>query len=451
MKLIVFFVGLCFVACTAFAQQKEQRVALVIGNSTYKSSPLKNPANDALDISLKLKNLNFEVITKINLTTKQIGGALREFKGKLSPGAVALFFYAGHGLQIKGENYFPTVDADISAEEDVPNQSLSTKQLMSVLEDSKTRLNLVFLDACRDNPYARSFRNAGGGLAKLDAPSGTLISFATRPGSVASDGAGKNGLYTENLLKIMDLKNMPIEQALKQVVKNVKTSSNGRQEPWMEGSIEGDFYFITEQDTSLTSTGRPPASSQTTTLETALDSDSLFWAEVKANPSKEYLNAYLLKFPKGRYIELAKIELNFFEPIEKQLAVDPKPPQPSTAQSLSLNLLSSTPNLVKVQNEGSWTYQSFSGASPFAGGSLRLKDGKLQIFAGNLNPCWTSPLPAEVERNLTEMVITVQPKLRGCLPTRFRLKIDGSGGVREEFIKDEWIPDGKDRLLTAIR
>jgi uncharacterized caspase-like protein len=448
MKLIVFLVGLCFVACTAFAQQKEQRVALVIGNSAYKSSPLKNPANDALDISLKLKNLNFEVITKINLTTKQIGGALREFKGKLSPGAVALFFYAGHGLQIKGENYFPTVDADISAEEDVPNQSLSTKQLMNVLEDSKTRLNLVFLDACRDNPYARSFRNAGGGLAKLDAPSGTLISFATRPGSVASDGAGKNGLYTENLLKIMDLKNMPIEQALKQVVKNVKTSSNGRQEPWMEGSIEGDFYFITEQDTSVTSIGKPPAPSQTTTLETAQDGDSLFWAEVKSNASKEYLNAYLLKFPKGRYIELAKIELKKSEPIEKQPTINPKPPQISAAQSPSLNLASPNPNLIQTQNEGSWVY-NIDGAS--SSGNMRLKDGQLQIFAQGVNSCLSRPLPAEVERNLIEMIITVQPKLGGCFPTRFRLKIDGSGGVREEFIKDEWISDGRNRLLTAIR
>lgn len=225
------------------SQAVERRVALVIGNSNYVSSALKNPANDAKDISDKLKKLNFEVIIRVNLTSKQIGSTLREFKSKLTPGSVALVFYAGHGLQIKGENYLPTVDAEIFTEEDVQNQSLSTKQIMNVLDDSKTRLNLVFLDACRDNPFARGFRSGAGGLAKVDAPSGTLFSFATRPGSVASDGKGRNGLYTESLLKVMELVNIPIEQALKQVVRNVKRESNGKQEPWSEGSIEGDFYF----------------------------------------------------------------------------------------------------------------------------------------------------------------------------------------------------------------
>jgi uncharacterized caspase-like protein len=167
----------------------EKRIALVIGNGAYTNSPLKNPVNDAKDIAAKLRKLGFEVVERHNLTTKQIGRTLSEFRSKLEPGAVALVFYAGHGIQIKGENYLPAVDADISAEEDVANQSLAVRQIMDVLEDSKTRLNLVFLDACRNNPYARSFRSAAGdGLARITAPSGTLISYATRPGSVAEDG-----------------------------------------------------------------------------------------------------------------------------------------------------------------------------------------------------------------------------------------------------------------------
>lgn len=231
-----------------------KRVALVIGNGAYSNSPLNNPVNDAKDIAAKLRDLGFEVIERKNLTTRQIGGTLREFRSKLAPGAVALVFYAGHGLQIKGDNYLPAVDADINSEEDVPNQSLSVKQIMDVLDESKSRLNLVFLDACRNNPYARSFRSAGSGLARVSAPSGTLISYATKPGSVAADGSGRNGLYTSKLLAQMN-SNLQIEQALKRIVTEVKKASNGKQEPWMEGSIEGDFCFGGCGDSSGGNTG----------------------------------------------------------------------------------------------------------------------------------------------------------------------------------------------------
>jgi len=289
-----------------------KRVALVMGNADYKGMPLQNPVNDAKDMAAALKTLGFDVILRTNITSRQIGAALREFRAKLSPGGVALFFYAGHGLQIKGENYLPAVDAEIGGEEDVPNQSLSIRQIMNVLEDSKTRLNLVFLDACRDNPYARSFRSSAGGLAKLDAPSGTLISFATRPGSVASDGSGKNGLYTENLLKIMKLPDLPIEQALKQVVSNVKRISNGKQEPWMEGSIEGDFYFLQSGDTGKVVNNKtaPEISNQ--------DADLALWNEVKASDSRDYLEAYLSQYPKGKYVALAKIELKRLTDVDKE-------------------------------------------------------------------------------------------------------------------------------------
>ena len=235
--------GLCFATSFTYAQQKEQRIALVIGNSAYKVSPLKNPVNDARDMANSLRGYGFSVIERNNLTVKQIGSTLREFRSRLTAGSVALVFYAGHGIQIKGENYLPAVDADIVGEEDVPNQSLSTRQIMDVLSDAKSRMNLVFLDACRDNPFARSFRSSSRGLGRENAPSGTLISFATRPGSTAADGDGRNGLYTSVLLQQIKNTDQPIEQVLKRVVTGVKTASKGQQEPWMEGSIEGDFCF----------------------------------------------------------------------------------------------------------------------------------------------------------------------------------------------------------------
>jgi len=278
-----------------------KRVALVIGNSKYINSPLKNPVNDSKDIAAKLRKLGFVVVERNNLTAKQIGGTLREFRSKLEPGAIALVFYAGHGLQIKGDNYLPAVDADINSEEDVQNQSLAVKQIMDVLDESKSRLNLVFLDACRNNPYARSFRSSERGLARVNAPSGTLISYATKPGSVAADGDGRNGLYTSKLLAQMD-SNIQIEQALKRVVTAVKTASNGKQEPWMEGSIEGDFCFG-----GCVTGGQPISDVQP--AQSGPDAETEAWSIVKETTNAEVVSGFLQEYPKGKYASPARLKL----------------------------------------------------------------------------------------------------------------------------------------------
>jgi hypothetical protein len=288
----------------AHAQAQETRVALVIGNSNYKNAPLKNPVNDARDMAAKLRGLGFTVIERNNLVVKQIGSTLREFRSKLTPGSVALVYYAGHGLQIKGDNYFPTVDADITGEEDVPNQSLAMKQIIDVLGDAKTRLNLVFLDACRDNPYSRSFRSSSKGLSKENAPSGTLISFATRPGSVAADGVGRNGLYTGALLEAMDNKGQPIEQVLKRVVTSVKAESKNQQEPWMEGSIEGDFCF----------------GSCVNVAQTNVSDDKAFWDSVKDSRNRAELMQYLRKFPNGLFYEEATKRIKSIDQLSQSVA-----------------------------------------------------------------------------------------------------------------------------------
>jgi Caspase domain len=276
-----------------------KRVALVIGNSAYTNSPLKNPVNDAKDIAAKLRGLGFDVVERSNLKIKQIGGTLREFRSKLAPGAVALVFYAGHGLQIKGDNYLPAVDADINSEEDVHNQSLALKQIMDVLDESKSRLNLVFLDACRNNPYASSFRSAGKGLARVSAPSGTLVSYATKPGSVAADGTGRNGLYTSKLLAQMDSRQQ-IELSLKRVVTEVKAASKGKQEPWMEGSIEGDYCFG-----GCAESGGLQIESPSSVTSVKDDSEDALWAEVQKGNSKDDYDAYLTQYPNGPHAALA--------------------------------------------------------------------------------------------------------------------------------------------------
>lgn len=231
-------------ALSVFGHAQAARLALVIGNAAYAEAPLKNPVNDARAIEAKLQSLGFAVHKVENLRRDQIGRTLSGFASRIKPGDDVVVFYAGHGLQVKGVNYLPAVDAQIGSEDDVPLNSLNLNALLDRLDDAKAGVKLLLLDACRNNPYARSFRSGARGLARVsDAPSGTLMHFATRPGSVAADGVGSNGLYTAHLLRWIDQPGLPVEQMFKRVAAAVRQASNGEQEPWAEGSLQGDFYF----------------------------------------------------------------------------------------------------------------------------------------------------------------------------------------------------------------
>ena len=228
----------------AISASYTDKVALVIGNSNYISQPLRNPINDAKAIATKLIKNGFKVTYYQDMKTNQISFILGDIVSKIKPGSVFAFFYAGHGYQIKGQNYFPAVDAKIKTEYDVPLQSLSLSGLMDMASDAKSALNLIMLDACRNNPFTVATRGGTVGLARIDLPaSGTMIFYATRPGSVAADGEDDNGLYTKFLLKYLDTPNLPIEKFFKLVTNEVKNASNGNQVPWIEGSIDGEFAF----------------------------------------------------------------------------------------------------------------------------------------------------------------------------------------------------------------
>lgn len=293
----------CWLAHPGQAQAQptgnEHRVALIIGNASYKTSPLRNPVNDARAMRDKLKRMGFEVVYFENLQVRQVGSALREFRNTIRPGSVALFFYAGHGLQVRGENYLPTVDADLSSEEDVPYQALSLSAVLNTMEDSKAAVNLVLLDACRNNPFARNFRSQAQGLARVQAPSGTLIHYATRPGSVAEDGGGKHGTYTEALLKQIDEQGVPIETSLKRVTIRVREVTKGKQEPWMEGSLTGDFYFIVSPGAQVTVQAVPAPTT----------ADEAAWQASESIGTAAAYQAYLTEYPKGLYAAAARIKL----------------------------------------------------------------------------------------------------------------------------------------------
>ena len=232
-------------------QVQDKRIALVIGNGAYKSSPLANPVNDANDIASALKGCNFEVIKSINATRKDMRKAIRTFGDEINKGAVGLFYYAGHGIQVDGENYLVPIGAEVYTEAEVEDECLKVSSVLRQMESAGNRLNIIILDACRDNPFGRSFRSSNTGLAKMDAPTGSILAYATAPGSIAADGTGRNGLYTSMLLKYMMEPNLVIERVFKKVRIDVMKESSKRQVPWESSSLTGDFYFNTKRGISV--------------------------------------------------------------------------------------------------------------------------------------------------------------------------------------------------------
>jgi uncharacterized caspase-like protein len=218
------------------------RYALVIGNSAYKDKPLKNPANDAKDMAKALQRLGFEVQLKTDVAQRDMEEAIREFGLRLKRGGVGLFYFAGHGVQVQGVNYLVPVGARISSESDAKFECVDAGRVLGKMEDAGNELNIVILDACRNNPFARSFRSAESGLARMDAPTGSIVAYATAPNSVASDGKGANGMYTKYLLQNISTPGIPIEEVFKRVRIGVMSETGKKQVPWESSSIAGYFY-----------------------------------------------------------------------------------------------------------------------------------------------------------------------------------------------------------------
>jgi tetratricopeptide (TPR) repeat protein len=230
--------------------KEEKRYALVIGNSNYSKQigMLKNPVNDATDVATELRNSNFEVQLITNATYVQIREAMRKFHEKLTNGprdqTVGLFYYAGHGVQYQDENYLVPVDAQVQFEDDITRMCFPVQRMvLANMERSNSRMNIVILDACRNNPFPATSRSVGSGLAEMKRARGSFIAFATAPGSVASDGVGRNGLYTQELLKSLRKKGLTIEQVFKEVRMNVLRLSGDQQYTWDSSNIIGEFYF----------------------------------------------------------------------------------------------------------------------------------------------------------------------------------------------------------------
>ena len=308
MKLLIIFLA-AWLGCAAAAEPQrdpgivsasgEKRVALVIGNAAYKDAPLKNPVNDARDMAATLRRLGFDVIEKTNVGQKDINRAIAQFGEKLRSDTVALFYYAGHGIQVKGKNYVIPIDAHITGEATVRAEAVDVDTVMDQLAISP--MNIVILDACRNNPFERKFRSTGGGLAQMDAPKGSLIAYATAPGKTAADGDSRNGLYTQELLKHIQTPGLPLEAVFKRVRNGVMAASGDAQTPWEASSLTGDFFFRPVAGATMPAAAQPVAAPvDLTAVEVS------FWESIKNSADAEDFQAYLDKYPGGQFAALAE-------------------------------------------------------------------------------------------------------------------------------------------------
>jgi hypothetical protein len=297
--------GVLFLNSLVYSQTGEsppslgKRVALVIGNGGYQSTDmprLKNPTNDAEDIAEALRGFKFEVIDRKDLNKRQMKDVIAEFSRKAAGADAALFFFAGHGVQIRGQNYLLPVSASLRIEADVEDEGVSLNYLLDALDEAHSKVNIVVLDACRNNPLGTQFRSGSGrGLAAPSAvPKGTVVVFATDPGNTADDGSGRNGLLTSGLLAGFKGEDLSLDGVLTTASAAVEQQSSGRQTPYVNGpkTIQKVFQFSVTVN---------PGARQ-------IERD--FWASIKDSRDPADFASYLTKYPKGEFTDLAGNRVN---------------------------------------------------------------------------------------------------------------------------------------------
>jgi caspase domain-containing protein len=249
---------------------EKPKVALVVGNGNYKAAPLQNPVNDAHDMAEALRKLGFDVIYGADLSQDGMKRAIQDFRAKLGGGGIGLFYYAGHGSQIDGRNYLIPVDAAVANAQELIAKSVEVNSVLAQMEGAHNLVNLIILDACRNNPFVGK-RAASAGLASIRGTSGTLIAYATSPDSVARDGEGRNGLYTSELLNAIRSPGVRIEDVFMRVRIAVEAKSNREQTPWESSSLVTLFYFTppTAEQNAPTALKSVTQVDRTDALETA--------------------------------------------------------------------------------------------------------------------------------------------------------------------------------------
>jgi len=284
-----------------WAANDPSRLALIIGNSAYRDAPLVNPANDAKAVTGLFTRAGFTVDSRLNASRAEMMAAIESFGTAVRRPETKLvvFYYAGHGAQLDWRNYLLPVDAVVEKQEDMKQRCVDLGLLLGQLSAAKDKTFVVILDACRNNPFGKSYRPEQKGLSQFDAPVGSLLAYATSPGNVASDGEGQNGLYTENLVRELSKPGTRIEDALKRVRLNVRLASSGAQIPWETTSLESDVFILNDGQKKLTEAEQ----------EKLLEADLAEWGRIKSSKKIDDWVTYLRTFPNGRFAEIAQTRL----------------------------------------------------------------------------------------------------------------------------------------------
>jgi hypothetical protein len=310
-------------AGAGWAQTPEKRVALVIGNDAYQTLPrLVNATSDARDLGRALEGTGFDTTIKTDVKRRELYQLIDAFAARIagSPDTVGLFYYAGHGVQTNGKNYLVPVDANLTSEADLEAEAVDYGKVLRAMEEAHNRINIVILDACRDNPLPKG-RSLARGLASVRAPRGTFIGYAAAPGQTAQDGEpGQNGVFTGTLIKHLGEPGLQIEEVFKRVIAGVSERTGGKQLPWMESSVQGNFYFISPNAAPVT----PSASA--TAPPSANDPEIVFWQSIPPNAAATDYEEYLRQYPQGRFAGLARNRL-------AALRSPPPKPEPSPSRT----------------------------------------------------------------------------------------------------------------------
>ena len=330
--------GLFFGRCWA-ANPDPSRLALIIGNSAYRDAPLLNPVNDARAFTHLCTQAGLTVDSQLNASRTNMMAAIERFGAavKRSETRQAVFYYAGHGAQLDWRNYLLPVDAVVEKQEHMKQRCVDLTLLLGQLSAAKDKTFIVILDACRNNPFGRSYRPEQKGLSQFDAPVGSLIAYATAPGNVASDGTGENGLYTENLVRELSQRAARIEDALKRVRLNVRLASRGEQIPWETTSLEGDVFLFNEGQKKLSEAE----------LEKQVETDINEWTRIKSSNKADDWVGYLRTFPNGRFAEIAQMRLTRL--LAESEKPRPSPTSPASMAASPVQALPSTPAASSAQ------------------------------------------------------------------------------------------------------
>lgn len=333
MRWLSLLVAAALIGGAAFDAHAERRVALVIGNSAYTGiAPLKNPAHDAALMTSTLQQLGFEVTTLVDADQRTMKQAMLDFGRTLRAGTDAsLFYYAGHGVQANGENYLIPTDAEVKDEGELDLQAIKVNDFLRVLEASPSKVNIVVLDACRNNPFAGSVRAATRGLAMVDAPRGTYIAYSTSPNAVAEDG-DEGSPYTLALADAMMVAGERLEDTFKRARRSVLAATGDQQVPWETSSITGDFFFRPAAEAAVAAA--EPSADANQRSGPILDQETTFWTSIVDSTNAADFEAYLAQFPEGVFAPLARIRLAALtEPAAA--AVEPPPSEAVEEQQVA--------------------------------------------------------------------------------------------------------------------